>query len=278
LETEDMKEFEENESYEINMEPVEFGSTTSENGTVRHFAKFDSMPESVPHKIGGPAIIYENGTEEWWVNGFLHREDGPAIRYASEGDYFEGGEEWYLNGLMHRTDGPALKNRFKEEWWQNGVLHRVDGPAIIRTEKLAKGNYYLANRFWLDPNRTATAATIVLTEPPPILTQGVYAPGLGYVNHITVRTDGIAEKEWWIHGKKHRWDGPAVEFFDVDIYYNHGIKEEFWIDGFKIDRLKEVLENCAIEGDPSTWTDGEFMILRLALTEDLVKARKTSKR
>ena len=35
---------------------------------------------------------YPNGTKEWWLNGKLHREDGPAIEYAN------GNKEWCLNG------------------------------------------------------------------------------------------------------------------------------------------------------------------------------------
>lgn len=46
---------------------------------------------------------YNNGTEEWYLNGWCHREDGPAIKYA------DGTELWYKNGQLHREDGPALK-------------------------------------------------------------------------------------------------------------------------------------------------------------------------
>lgn len=34
------------------------------------------------------------GTLKWYLNGKLHREDGPAIEHA------DGGKEWYLNGEM----------------------------------------------------------------------------------------------------------------------------------------------------------------------------------
>jgi len=34
----------------------------------------------------------ENGTKIWYLNGKLHRENGPAIKYAS------GYKEWWLNG------------------------------------------------------------------------------------------------------------------------------------------------------------------------------------
>jgi hypothetical protein len=35
--------------------------------------------------------VYTNGTKDWFLNGKLHREDGPAIEW-SNGDKF-----WYLN-------------------------------------------------------------------------------------------------------------------------------------------------------------------------------------
>ena len=34
-----------------------------------------------------------NGGKEWFLNGKLHREDGPAIEWA------DGNKEWFLNGL-----------------------------------------------------------------------------------------------------------------------------------------------------------------------------------
>ena len=39
----------------------------------------------------------------WYLNGQLHREDGPAVEWAS-GDKF-----WCLDGKYHRVDGPALE-------------------------------------------------------------------------------------------------------------------------------------------------------------------------
>ena len=34
---------------------------------------------------------YSNGSKEWYLNGDLHREDGPALELAS------GDKWWYLN-------------------------------------------------------------------------------------------------------------------------------------------------------------------------------------
>ena len=35
---------------------------------------------------------YSNGTKEWYLNGELHREDGPAY------EHLDGYKEWWLNG------------------------------------------------------------------------------------------------------------------------------------------------------------------------------------
>ena len=52
-----------------------------------------------------------SGTKEWYLNGKYHREDGPAIQYAS-GDKF-----WYLNGKWHREDGPAVEYESGTKYW-----------------------------------------------------------------------------------------------------------------------------------------------------------------
>jgi hypothetical protein len=69
--------------------------------------------------------VYNNGTKYWYLNGKLHREDGPAVEYA------DGTKHWYLNGNLHREDGPAAEWADGTKLWhQHGKLHREDGPAI----------------------------------------------------------------------------------------------------------------------------------------------------
>ena len=53
--------------------------------------------------------VNEHGTRQWFVNGKLHREDGPAVEYAS------GTRQWYVNGLelteqefLARTKQPCV--------------------------------------------------------------------------------------------------------------------------------------------------------------------------
>jgi len=56
----------------------------------------------------------EYGTQEWWVNGKLHREDGPAVIWST------GHQEWWVNGNPHREDGPAVIHaNGTQEWWVN---------------------------------------------------------------------------------------------------------------------------------------------------------------
>ena len=63
-------------------------------------------------------IIDSDGTKEWYLNGKLHREDGPAIERP------DGDKEWWLNHKLHREDGPAIEraNGFKG-WWLNYKLY-----------------------------------------------------------------------------------------------------------------------------------------------------------
>jgi len=61
-------------------------------------------------------IVSDNGTREWYLNGNLHREDGPAVEYA------DGDRWWYLNGNLHREDGPAVEYADGDRYWYlNGV-------------------------------------------------------------------------------------------------------------------------------------------------------------
>jgi hypothetical protein len=69
--------------------------------------------------------VEDNGDRWWYLNGNLHREDGPAIEYA------DGTRCWYLNGKRHRIDGPAFEHADGSRYWYlDGERHREDGPAI----------------------------------------------------------------------------------------------------------------------------------------------------
>ena len=76
------------------------------------------------HREDGPAIEDADGSKFWFINGKLHREDGPAVERA------DGSKSWFLNGERHREDGPAFECADGTKFWfLNGELHREDGPA-----------------------------------------------------------------------------------------------------------------------------------------------------
>jgi hypothetical protein len=81
--------------------------------------------------------IDKDGDKRWYLNGQLHREDGPAIEHIN-GDKF-----WYLNGKRHREDGPACEYAYGDkEWYLNDKLHREDGPAYKGASGYREWHYY----------------------------------------------------------------------------------------------------------------------------------------
>jgi hypothetical protein len=55
--------------------------------------------------------VYEDGDKHWYLNGKLHREDGPAVERS------DGHKSWYLNGKRHREDGPAIEWSDGDKFW-----------------------------------------------------------------------------------------------------------------------------------------------------------------
>jgi hypothetical protein len=58
----------------------------------------------------------------WYLNGELHREDGPAVEDAN-GDKF-----WYLNNKLHREEGAAV------EWNDGSKFWYLNGKGLTRKE------------------------------------------------------------------------------------------------------------------------------------------------
>ena len=60
--------------------------------------------------------VYNNGTKYWYLNGKLHREDGPAVEFTN------GYKEWVFNGKLHREDGPSVEwANGDKEWYLNDI-------------------------------------------------------------------------------------------------------------------------------------------------------------
>ena len=72
--------------------------------------------DKFPENFTGIVEEYEfgDGVKEWYKDGKLHREDGPAIEYSN------GDKIWYKNGKWHREDGPAIElNNGVKDWYLN---------------------------------------------------------------------------------------------------------------------------------------------------------------
>jgi hypothetical protein len=80
------------------------------------------------HRENGPAITWDDGSEDWCVDGKRHRIGGPAIIRATGSKY------WCFKGEYHRTNGPAIEhaNGIKE-WW-------IDGEQISEDEFNERNN------------------------------------------------------------------------------------------------------------------------------------------
>ena len=58
---------------------------------------------SIPYGQRNGIYEVENIGTFYYVNGNLHREDGPAE------EYIDGAKYWYINDKYHRLDGPAIE-------------------------------------------------------------------------------------------------------------------------------------------------------------------------
>ena len=88
------------------------------------------------HREGGPACVFANGDTEWYKDGQRHRDDGPASMYAkgNKGIDMDGSAGWYHRGVMHRDIGPAFYGfKWKPMYVHHGIArmpHSVLGETM----------------------------------------------------------------------------------------------------------------------------------------------------
>jgi hypothetical protein len=78
------------------------------------------------HSEESPAVIYPNDNRYcWFKNGELHRIGGPAIVHL------DGTQEYYQYNKRHRNDGPAVVNPDGTgRWYFDDMLCTVGGPEL----------------------------------------------------------------------------------------------------------------------------------------------------
>jgi hypothetical protein len=76
---------------------------------------------------GAECKIDSAGNKLCYLNGKLHRTDGPAVEWS------DGTKYWYINGKRHRTDGPAMENANGNKYWYiNGIEYSEEDFNIIK--------------------------------------------------------------------------------------------------------------------------------------------------
>ena len=88
--------------------------------------------EGQHHREDGPAVVWDDGDEEWWQYGKLHRLDGPAMISKSVGYKY-----WYMDGKRHRVDGPAIEYGCGNNVWYYQGKH-IKCSSQEEFEKLLK--------------------------------------------------------------------------------------------------------------------------------------------
>jgi hypothetical protein len=68
------------------------------------------LHSAIPENYSG-ICEYSNGDKAWYLNGQLHRDDGPAF------ESIYGDKHWHLNGKLHRVDGPAVEYPNGIKYW-----------------------------------------------------------------------------------------------------------------------------------------------------------------
>lgn len=83
--------------------------------------------------------VYPNGDKFWYLNGKLHRQDGPACEFAG------GARFWVNHGDRHREDGPAIEHANGNKFWYFDGAHLTKEVREQGIDQLSPEDI----RFWL---------------------------------------------------------------------------------------------------------------------------------
>jgi len=147
---------------------------------------------NVYHNSDGPACIKDMRTwksREWWIDGKLHRENGPAIITKWPGGFSR--IEYYIGGVRHRVDRPAIVEKTRMgvsrlDWYTRGELHNDTSPAVLHFHI----NRKISLREWYS--------------------HGVFHRDDGPAREKYTETGELRRTEWWQHGQRHNANGPAI--------------------------------------------------------------------
>lgn len=87
----------------------------------------------VVHRVGGPAIEYDNGSFEYTINNRHHRENEVCLQDVKNNCLY-----YCLNGNFHREDGPAIMylNKDKEDMFY--IKGKKVSENVVMKKKIVK--------------------------------------------------------------------------------------------------------------------------------------------
>ena len=135
---------------------MEYTVKVDEYGNVKYY----KLGTDILHREDGPAVEWASRDKTWFKEGKRHREGGPAEEYS------DGAESWFINGKLHREDGPAIIRSGYKAWYKEGVRHREDGPAIEYDD--GRKQWYIEDKALSEEefkNRTKEARVRTFTVP-----------------------------------------------------------------------------------------------------------------
>jgi hypothetical protein len=215
-----------------------------ENNKVNGASKLQTIRvkklSEVPKDFTG-IVEFAGGDKWWYLNGNLHREDGPACEFAN------GTKNWFLNSLIHREDGPAIEHaNGKKHWFLYDMEYFSENEWKKEVEKLRENQAKETNftmevvkdtiktqgfksEYDVPKDFTGTARIAGSPGMTCSLVNGKYHNEYGPAIEIDNGT-----KKWFKNGKLHNLLGPAIVWSDGSVNY--------CIDGVEIEKDRWELE------------------------------------
>ena len=140
--------------------------------------------KNIIHRKEGPAVQRENGDKEWWFYGCLNREK-----------YFDLPAIESADGTIKRYcfDLPAIECADgTKRWYFNGRKYRLNNLPCVEYSNGTKEWYGLMSQTLHRDNNL---------------------PAVEYPN---------GDKEYWVNGKRHRINGPAVIIGNKQYWFVNG--------------------------------------------------------
>lgn len=200
------------------------------------------------HRDGDLPARIVGGVIEYWQNGALHRDNGPAVIEKSS-PY----RVYIKNGKIHRDDGPAVTNRdgtsqyylnnaahTKEQWLKaTGKTFLEPEPNTIYSQTTDGGGKAIIS-YYKDEQKTILHRK---NGPAVVCENGDFQYWLEGQRHNSNPNKMAVKRgtcqEFWQHNKLHRINGPAVIVKGTTI-------KEWWLEGVQytmeqhLEKVKEL--------------------------------------